>query len=421
MNLPSLGSRIPASQAGDMDIGFNDLVTNVVGGLLTALILYLLGRLVVRHSNRASSQALGWPASGQYTAPAHTADGPMLRRGRAPLVLGCIAAALMLLAVDCLSPPFGVPGVFRELFPWMLPYGSGAVQNEAEITIRRAEQESQNRLREAEREVIQVMRTAANEAAEFKERGNLEAAERILALADSQARLVQEQAKKSAERTVAVASERAKQLQEEAVRMWRTEISWLGLLTNTARHTAEWFTRFLILGGLAVLMLRVWALPLPQLTAGASLAVSAPIFGLLTALGTPFVLDLLWPLYVIAVIKAGECAASAALGAVDGVVILQRKFAAVAVMTVCVLVVTAIAASISVLSPPVITVRSTVFNSEGNIVTYGASQYWTELRDLFVGLAGLEIGRTVTAMLFLSVLMGPERRAEKDATLSAVT
>jgi hypothetical protein len=385
-----------------LDLSARDLTTNVLGGLITAFLLYLLGRTFAVQSSRMEAGSLRDLGIEMAETP-----GPVLRRPILVVVLSSVFAASLMFVLDFVFPPLGLAKFLDQtaLGMFRLNREYNDFRGEAEALTARNDAETKNTLQQVQSDAFSLMDRAAELEKRLRSAGQSAAADSVIALAESQARMLQEETKRRIERNDKELDERRSRLMHDYDEERRAARGVRGYIGAALTNFTDWCARFLIVSVLASIALRRWGMPRPSFSAGMALAMAAMVIGTLKVFMPLGVFDLIFPLYAAALIYAGsrrELRPAQLL--VGGLGVLYERSGRA-------LIVVAATAATALLT---------------SWLVYGVlTSWWIEdvsgdidVICLLGGMFGFEFGRALGAPAFLSIAAGPLKNSPRKPPVS---
>ena len=244
----------------------------------------------------------------------------------------------------------------------------------------------------------------------LREEGQPGTADRVIALAENQARMIQEQARAFVAGSTESAMNQRVALLAEYNQRRASELGLVATITNGAANAVDWSARFLVYSALAAFLVRKWRLPPFSFAAGLALGIAAIGIGLVKAVAPVAVFDIALPMYAAAILVASRdqtLSPTALLTA--GFVILYQRFGQALAIVGLILLLTATAGWLGSQAPYLATNWFELDWEAGEEVVFVST--W------FGALLGLELGRAVAAAMFLSVIA--ESPASEPTTSAA--
>lgn len=382
----------------------SDLAVSVIGNLITMWLLFVLNKS--GESASARNQHAPSASTNLAQAPPMT-PGPMVRRPVAPLILSGLFAAGLFFVLDFIFPPFGLArlldqtslGLFRSNPAYEL-------RGEAINTIERNKIDAQNDLRRVEDDIFSLMRRTGGLEKALRDSGQNATADRMVAVAESQARLLQEQTKASLEARTKAASEQNSRLMAESDTELVSQRGLSGRIGEGMETFTNWCARFLCLAVMASFVLRKWQMPSPSFKMGGALGLVAVFLGVMRIFIPLGVFDLVVPLFAGAVIFASNNEQMTSRQVVRAAMALffERSGRALAIVAMVVMVAGFGALAGYYVPPMVISLIDPSLLVGGEI---------EPLSSVLLAVFGFEFGRSLSAVCFVSVLAGPIVRAPK--------
>lgn len=381
-----------------MDGPIRDLAINVVGGLITAWLLFVVSRSWGTGSR--NNDVVFRDDHSSFVLPAPI-PGPVFRRPVTPAVLSALLGGVLLFSLDFIFPPFGLAKLRdgSDLAFFFRNEPAARLRTEADSFGVRHKIEAAETLRRLEEDVFRLMQRAADEEKQLRDSGQIAAADQVVALASAHARLLQEQAKTDLQSSSKIAAEQTGRLLSEASTEYiKTAGVWQRLDTALQSFT-NWTARFLCLSMMATFVLRQWRLPLPTFKTGAALGLAALFLGILRLFLPIGVFDLVVPLFAAAVIFAGVKEQQNSTGLIrNGLALLFERSGRALIIIAAVFATALLGAILGFYIP---TALSHITSSVGFA---NGSEFFTSLLG---AIFALEVGHCLSVISFVSVLAGP--------------